>query len=152
MSIYSLVFIVALCWISSTLGNSSEESLNSISNFDKRWICKINVPVESCNTCYIDKITFTPMSSADTETPTYVGPKIGKDGCLNLVATCPATNMGWVFMQFNTNEGGPSSPTGTGVNAILKCENGNWVFDGLPNRIITEVNCVIALQKKLIME
>uniref|UniRef100_A0A7E4V6V3 C6 domain-containing protein n=1 Tax=Panagrellus redivivus TaxID=6233 RepID=A0A7E4V6V3_PANRE len=100
----------------------------------------------ACASCTIGQITFTPMAGPGTEDATYSGPNTEASGCLSLTAICAGTNTGPVFMQFNTNQGGPSEPTGTDVTAVLNCVDGNWVYapTGQESRIITEVNCVAA--------
>uniref|UniRef100_A0AC34RFM4 C6 domain-containing protein n=1 Tax=Panagrolaimus sp. JU765 TaxID=591449 RepID=A0AC34RFM4_9BILA len=100
----------------------------------------------ACSSCTAGQVTLTPGNVAQgTETPTATGPTTGTDGCVTLVVTCPATNTGPIFMQFNGNLGGPTDPNGAQVNATLVCVNGNWTFtqNGVTT-IITEVNCVAA--------
>uniref|UniRef100_A0A7E4W8A0 C6 domain-containing protein n=1 Tax=Panagrellus redivivus TaxID=6233 RepID=A0A7E4W8A0_PANRE len=108
----------------------------------------INAPVSmganpACTSCKVSDITFTPSSGAGTISATFRGPDNDANGCLALTAACPASGNG-VFMQFNTNQGGPMAPTNTEITALLNCINGQWVYapTGLESRIIKEVNCV----------
>uniref|UniRef100_A0A7E4WDA0 C6 domain-containing protein n=1 Tax=Panagrellus redivivus TaxID=6233 RepID=A0A7E4WDA0_PANRE len=102
---------------------------------------------QACASCTVSQITFTEANAADpnTETPTFTGPTTDANGCLELTAVCAAGNTE-AFMQFNTNQGGPSEQAGVDVEATLQCQDGNWVYapEGVASRIITEINCVVA--------
>lgn len=53
----------------------------------------------ACTDCTLGQITFTPAAGPGTETPVPEGPTCAADGSLTLVAICPATNTGPIFMQ-----------------------------------------------------
>ncbi|KAE9547906.1 hypothetical protein FO519_008885 [Halicephalobus sp. NKZ332] len=116
-------------------------------------ICSlVQAGLASCTTCSVGQITFTPGDlTQGTETPTSSGPDTDANGCLTLTLICPATNQGPIFMQFNTNEGGPSDPTGNEVDAVVNCVNGQWIYLPMSQtpRVITEVNCVASMNEEL---
>uniref|UniRef100_A0A914QUN3 C6 domain-containing protein n=1 Tax=Panagrolaimus davidi TaxID=227884 RepID=A0A914QUN3_9BILA len=102
--------------------------------------------VSDCTSCTAGQVTFTPMTTPDTEDAVNGGTGVDANGCATLTAICPANpNAGFfVFMQFNGGEGGPQDVTGGAVTAVLMCVNGQWTFtQGGITRVITEVNCVI---------
>ncbi|KAI1732381.1 hypothetical protein Ddc_01245 [Ditylenchus destructor] len=77
----------------------------------------------ACVNCSLNAITLTPGSTAaGTSTPT-AATSTDANGCLVLTVTCTAQAGGMTFMQFNTNQGGPTQPIGTVVNAQLNCTN-----------------------------
>ncbi|KAE9547393.1 hypothetical protein FO519_009396 [Halicephalobus sp. NKZ332] len=64
----------------------------------------------------------------------------GDDGCLTLIAVCPASpGGGQTFMFFNDGLGGPVSPGNGEITATLNCVNGNWIFG---TDTITSVTCL----------
>lgn len=115
---------------------------------DLQPLISLMIRISACDTCVVGDITFTEGDLGQgTETPVPSDPVEGADGCLSLVVTCPATNTGPIFMQFNGDQGGPNDPTGANdVNATLECRNGVWVYapEGQEERVITEVNCIAA--------
>ncbi|CAI2343182.1 unnamed protein product [Caenorhabditis sp. 36 PRJEB53466] len=98
----------------------------------------------SCTSCTASQVTFAQASGTiQIDTSGVIGTD-ATTGCYTLTATCTAATGYYAFMQFNYDQGGPSenSDMGMTINALLNCEDGNWVYtSGGVSRIITQVSC-----------